>query len=308
MKFIAIKTDNGKNKGEISFYCRVLQVSRQGFHNYLLSLDKPWKYEGLVAQMFEIVEEDECNDTYGYVRMHEALELKRVSDLSGVFPHLPCERTVYRIMRRLGLIHKPKRKPNGITKADKEARKSDDKLHRDFNAEEPMKKCVTDITEIKCMDGKLYTSALMDCFDNAVLGLSIADNMRAGLCVDTLKSACISYPELRGAIVHSDRGSQYTSDEYRKAVMKFGIDQSMNSAGGRCHDNAKCESLWGRFKEELLYGRYNTEKMTMAEVKSLIWRYFMSYWNNRRICSVNGGLPPMVKRRMYYEHIAAKAA
>ena len=121
--------------------------------------------------------------------------------------------------------------------------------------------------------------------------------MKAGLCVDPLKSAMMAYPGLRGVLIHSDRGSQFTSTEYRQAIEKYGIIQSMNSAGGRCHDNAKCESLWGRFKEELLYGRYDTKKMSMAAVKSLIWRYFMSYWNNRRICSANGGLPPMVKRK-----------
>jgi putative transposase len=82
----------------------------------------------------------------------------------------------------------------------------------------------------------------------------------------------------------------------------------MNSAGGRCHDNAKCESLWGRFKEELLYDRYDAKKMSMAAVKSLIWRHFMSYWNNRRICSANGGLPPMVKRKKFYERQYAKTA
>jgi len=66
----------------------------------------------------------------------------------------------------------------------------------------------------------------------------------------------------------------------------------MNSDGGRCHDNARCESMWGRMKSELLYDRYNTEKMTVNEVKTLIWRYFISYWNNRRICSANGGSAP----------------
>jgi transposase InsO family protein len=189
----------------------------------------------------------------------------------------------------------------------------------------------------------------------------LINNMRAGLCVNTLENAVKAYPGLRGAIVRRDRGSQYTGDEYRRAVSKYGIIQSMNSAGGRCHDNAKCESLWARFKEELLYGGYDTTKidilgncarvglrtdfssdkeiltriseifkekltryggkstakpprysfrgglMTMAEVKSLIWRYFMSYWNNRRICSANGGLPPMVKRRRYYESLTKAA-
>jgi transposase InsO family protein len=112
---------------------------------------------------------------------------------------------------------------------------------------------------------------------------------------------------LRGAILHSDRGSQDTSELYRKAISKYGILQSMNSAGGRCHDHARCESMWAQFKEELLYGRYDTTSMTVEQLKTLIWRYFISYWNNRRICSVNGGLPPMVKRQQYYASIQETA-
>ena len=61
--------------------------------------------------------------------------------------------------------------------------------------------------------------------------------------------------------------------------------------------------MWARMKEELLYGRYDTESMTMEELKTLIWRYFISYWNNRRICSANEGLPPMVQRQRYYENM-----
>ena len=120
-----------------------------------------------------------------------------------------------------------------------------------------------------------------------------------------LDNAMISYPMLRGAILHSDRGSQYTSQLYREAIQIDGIRQSMNSAGGRCHDNARCESMWARMKSELLYGRYDTKKMTTQELKFLVWRYFMSYWNNRRICSTNRGLPPMVKCRQFYDSLAA---
>ena len=65
-------------------------------------------------------------------------------------------------------------------------------------------------------------------------------NMRATLCEQTLENACKAYPMLRGAILHSDRGTQYTSELYRKAINRYGIVQSMNSAGGRCHDNARC--------------------------------------------------------------------
>ena len=81
----------------------------------------------------------------------------------------------------------------------------------------------------------------------------------------------------------------------------------MNSAGGCCHDNARCESMWPRMKSELLYGRYDTKKMTTKELKVLVWRYFTGCLSNRRICSTNGGPPPMVKRRQFYDSIAATA-
>lgn len=274
-------------------------MSREAFRKYLINMDRPWKYEALANEIKSIVNEDECNDCYGRVRMYQAL-LNRNTDI-----HIPSERTVYRVMKQIDLVNKPHHKPHGITKADREARKSDDLLKRDFKAEEPLKKAVTDITEIKAKDGKLYISAIFDCFDSAVLGLAMDTNMKAPLCVRTLDNAMRSYPSLRGAIIHSDRGSQYTSDIYRGKMRSCGLIQSMNSEGGRCHDNARCESMWARMKTELLYGRYDCENMKVEEIKSIVWRYFMGYWNNRRICSANGGLPPLVKRQRYYMALAA---
>lgn len=300
--FLAIKTEDGVIKGKISFCCRMLKVTRQGFYKYLAGKDRPWKYQDLADSMRAIASEDECNDTYGRIRMYQALLLKQPEGI-----RIPGERTVYRVMEKIGLIHRPKRKPSGITKADREARKSDDLLKRDFSSKEPLKKCVTDITEIKAKDGKLYVSAIFDCFDAAILGLAMDTNMKAELCKCTLENAVRAYPALKGGIIHSDRGSQYTSATYRRSIAKYGILQSMNSAGGRCHDNARCESMWARMKEELLYGRHDTEKMTVDEVKTIIWRYFISYWNNRRICSANEGLPPMVKRQRYYESLGSAA-
>ena len=171
-----------------------------------------------------------------------------------------------------------------------------------FFLQRAVKKCITDITEISAKD-KLYVSAIFDCFDAAVLGLAMDTSMKAALCERTLDNAIRAYPTLKAAVIHFGCGTQYTSATYRKAVVRYGILQSMNSTGGRCHDNARCESMWTRMKEELLYGRYHTEKMTMEEVKTLIFRYFIGYWNNRRICSANEGLPPMVKRQRYYESL-----
>ncbi len=140
--------------------------------------------------------------------MHQVLFLKNPENV-----HIHSERTVYRIMDEMDLSHKPKRKPNGITKADSKARKSDDLLKRDFKAFEPFKKTVTDISEIKAKDGKLYVSAIFDCYDLAVLGFSIDTNMKATLCVNTLDNAFKAYPKLRGAIVYSDRDTRYTSNK-----------------------------------------------------------------------------------------------
>ena len=302
MKFIAKTTEDGAVKGKISFYCKALKVSRQAFYDYLRNKNKPWKHEQLAQLIKNILAEDECNDTYGRGRLHAALRLKYPDE------DIPRERTLYRIMERIGAAQSKRRKPNGITKADREARKSDDLLKRNFTAEKPCEKCVTDITEIPAKDGKLYVSAIFDCFDVSVLGLAMSDNMRAELCVETLENACKNHRDMRGAIIHSDRGSQYTSEKYRFAITELGIIQSMNSAGGRCHDNARCESMWARMKEELFYLRKRQpEKYTIDELKTLIWRYFLSYWNNRRICSSIGGVPPAVKRRRYYAALHAAA-
>ena len=77
MKFIAIKTEDAQIKGKLAFYCRMLHVSRQGFYNYLVNRDKPWKYQDLADVMREINAVDTCNDTYGRIRMYQALQLKQ---------------------------------------------------------------------------------------------------------------------------------------------------------------------------------------------------------------------------------------
>lgn len=92
---------------------------------------------------------------------------------------VPSERTVCRVMDEIGLSHRPKREPNGITKADREARRPGALLKRDFTSYKPLEKCVTDITEIKAKDGKLYVSAIFGCFDSGVLGLAMETNMTA---------------------------------------------------------------------------------------------------------------------------------
>lgn len=104
--------------------------------------------------------------------------------------------------------------PTELRKLTVKRENPDDLLKRDFTSAEPLKKCVTDITEIKVKNVKLYVSALFDCFDAAVLEPAMDTNMKASLCERTLDNTVHSNPVLRGAVIHSDRGTKYTSEAY----------------------------------------------------------------------------------------------
>lgn len=274
----------------ISELCRLMKVSRQGYYQYLEGKQRPEKHAELLAEIQAILDEDEENDSYGRKRMIDALRLKGRTE---------SDSTIYRVLRGHGLLQKP-RTPRGLTVADKAAHKNDNLLRRDFTAQAPCEKLVSDITQLPTADGNLYISGVFDCFENACLGLSMDDNMKTSLVVQSLLSAHNLYG-ITGAIFHTDRGSQYTSADFRASLQELGVVQSMNSDGGRCHDNAKCESMWARFKTEAIYGRRNTARMPMDQVKSLVFRYFIGYWNNRRICHAIGGVPPALKRQRYYD-------
>ena len=274
-------------------YCRVLEVSRQGYYAYLTRQNRLWKYQGLAAAMQEIHEEDICNDTYGRRRMYQALLLKQQEGVG-----IPSERTVYRVMEQIGLNHHPRRRPNGITKADRAARKPDDLLKRDFSADKPLEKCVTDITELKrrtesCMF-RLSSTALISLFLAYLWTTTCGPDCVCERWTARWRPARISEGPSSTPIAALSTPAMLTGQ-------RCGIRQSMNSDGGRWHDNARCESLWARMKCELFYDRLDSESLTVEELKTMIWRYFMSYWNRRRICSANGGLPPLVNRQAYFD-------
>ena len=288
-EYMAVKLE----QYEVKFMCEMLGVSRSGYYKHQQIKLRPDKNAEILSVMREIIAEDEENENYGKNRMRDRLREKGQK----------CSRArVAQIMEENGLLKKKKRKPQGLTRADKAAQASENQIKGDFTAEKPNMKYVTDITQTPTLDGTLYISVIFDCFDNSAWGLEMDDNMRAELVCKSVDSAMKMNPAMRGAILHSDRGSQYTSAVFRQTLDNSGIIQSMNSAGGRVADNAKCESMWGRFKQEKLY-KTDTAKLSMAQVKSMIWRYFYSYWNNRRICSAIGGMAPLTKRKLYFDSI-----
>lgn len=269
--------------------CRALRVSQQGYYQFLRRPDKSLRDRELLEQIYECLREEAENVNYGVRRIVCWLRQKR--------GYTGGERRIYRICREHHLTIRPKRRAHGMTKADAQAEKSENLIHQDFHAEKPNEKLLTDITEIPCRDGKLYLAAVLDCFDGSIQGFQADGHMRAELCVKALENACRK-SGARGMMVHSDRGSQFTSLLFRAALKRYGGIQSM-SGTGRCYDNARMESFFATLKKEKLY-QVNTRTLTKEEVKSILFRY-ISYYNLRRISLVNGGLPPLVYRRQYLE-------
>ena len=192
------------------------------------------------------------------------------------------------------LMHK--RCPNSLTKADSYTSQNDDLVRRDFTAPAPGTKYISDMTEIKCADGKLHLAAILDCFDGAVVGYAMHPHMRASLCRDAFRNAVSRYGYQNGLILHSDHGRQYTSREYRTLLAQH---ESIRQSMGRthcCFDNARMESFFATLKKELIY-RLHYVSMKREQVRQLIFRWIETYYNRLRRNTANeDNLPPLIKR------------
>jgi transposase InsO family protein len=272
--------------------CRVLKISESGYYRWLKNRGKPTARQLLSVEIQGILDDHPDNDNYGVRRMVTALAQKGVS----VSP-----RTVYRTMSEMGIIHR-RRTPRGITKATTEIQDRENLIKRNFKAEKPLRKLLSDITEIQCFDGKLYVSAVLDCYNGEILSVAMDDNMKKELCVRTVEELRSLYgKKLKGAIFHSDRGSQYTSEAFKNALGKAGLIQSL-SGTGHCFDNARMESFFATLKKEKIY-RISAYKLTREHVKSIIFRYIFVYYNRIRISSVNPrGMAPTTYREWAKNH------
>lgn len=279
-----------RSRWPVATLCRALCVSESGYYKYLRSKSKPEKHADLLAQIYELIREDPENSNYGVRRICDYLRIN-----CGYCGSL---RTIYRICKENNLIIRMKRRPKSITKADAESQKSENLIKQDFSAEAPNQKWLMDITEIPCKEGKLYLAAILDCYDGSIRGFKMDVNMRAELCVEAFRNGCRN-DDARGMILHSDRGSQFTSRLFRFHLTKVNAIQSMSSTG-RCFDNARMESFFATLKKEKIY-KYDTKKMPISEVKTIIYRY-IHYYNRRRIYSTNNGYPPLVYRKRYYQN------
>lgn len=273
--------------------CKVLDVSETGYYKWLKRHSRPYKYDELLAKIRQIRAD---NPDYGAYRIY--LHLQLYQGYTGSYY------LILKLCKDYHLMLKKKWRPKGITKADPAAQASANLIQQDFSAATPNQKWLGDITEIPTADGKLYVAAILDCFDGAIVGWKMDDNMRAELCVDAFTSAAKKH-QAYGMIFHSDRGSQYTSKLYREILFQYGARQSMSSTG-KCYDNARMESFFATLKKERIY-KFKTETMRMNTVKSLVFRFIEVYYNRKRIYTTNEGYPPLMKRALYYQTRLAQA-
>ncbi len=276
--------------------CDVLNVSETGYYRFKRNLGRPGKDAVLSAVIQDVLDEHPFNDNYGVDRMQIALMHRG---------YTVGKRRISRIMKENGWLHERKRRPKGLTRATTEIQEKENLIKQDFTSDQPYQKLLTDISQIPCHDGKLYISPIMDCFNGEIISLVMRSNMRKELCIDTFNAAAKRFP-INGAILHSDRGSQYTSEAFRKTLSNAGVLQSLSGVN-HCFDNARMESFFATLKKELLY-RIPTYKMKMDEVKAIIFRYVFVYYNRIRIYTSNpDGLPPAAYRR-HLEQPLAEAA
>jgi transposase InsO family protein len=192
---------------------------------------------------------------------------------------------VRQIMRHQGLVACQPRPFRITTEADAEAAAGmPDLINRDFTADRPGVKFVGDITYIHTWQGFVYLATVIDCYSKKVVGWSIADHMRTELVADALKNAAATTRIEASAIWHSDRGSVYTSTDFRALVTSLGMRSSMGRTGV-CWDNSMAESFFSALKNERVY---RTVYATKSQARSDVIRYIEGFYNSRRRHSALG--------------------
>ncbi len=272
--------------------CAWLVVSKSGFYDWL---DRPEsatvaRREALTRRIkYFFTKSDE---TYGYRRIHADL----VDEGIECSPEL-----VRRVMRSEGLVACQPRPFRVTTTADTEATDTPDLVERDFTATRPGAKFVGDITYIHTWAGFIYLATVIDCYSKKVVGWSIKDHMRSELVTDALKNAAATTLIEEDAVFHSDHGSVYTSNDYRKLVKALGMRSSMGRTGV-CWDNALAESFFAALKNE----RVNrTVYATKAQARRDVINYIEGFYNNHRRHSALGYKRPNEVHYNYQQPLAA---
>lgn len=279
----------------VAFLCRLLKVARSSFYAWLATAkDRAARRAADEALAHEItVVQVASRGTYGVPRIHA--ELRRLGRRVN-------RKRIARLMRERGIQGAHRRRRRSLTRADKKARTAPDLIGRDFHAGIPGAKLVGDITFLPTAEGWLYLACWLDLATREVVGYAMADHHRASLVVDALKMAHGRGGLEPGCIAHSDRGSEYTSAEFRDEIRQLGLRQSCGRTGS-CFDNAAAESFWALLKEEIGTRVWPDRATARTEV----FAFIETFYNRRRLRTHKtfGYLTPAETRQRHQHTLAA---
>ena len=235
----------------------------------------------------------EIHDEYpdkGYRRIND--------DLFRIYGFQVSDNRVLRICRYLNIKSTIKYKREGCTISDKDPQHiAENILDRNFHADAPNEKWLTDVTEFKYYAGtekrKVYLSAILDLYDRRIVAYVIGDSNNNPLVYETFEQAVTMNPNAH-PIFHSDRGFQYTSNVFHQKLLDHGMTQSMSRVG-KCIDNGPMEGFWGILKRE----RYYKRKFNSREAVVQMITEYITYYNNKRDQRRLGVLTPMEKHAQY---------
>ncbi|MDY3984285.1 MAG: IS3 family transposase [Dysosmobacter sp.] len=258
----------------------IAQLPRATFYYHLKRMNCTDKYEATKAEITAIYHENKGR--YGYRRITTELHNRN-------FPL--NHKTVQRLMKELGLVCQVRMKKYHSYKGEV-GKTAPNLLNRDFHAEKPNQKWVTDVTEFSLFGEKLYLSPILDLCSSDLVSYTISDRPVLSMVTSMLDKAFEQIPDNTNLILHSDQGWQYQHRQYQQMLRRKGIRQSM-SRKGNCLDNAVMENFFGLLKSELLYLQ---EFYSMEHFKQELIEY-LDYYNNRRIKAKLKGLPPAIHRQ-----------
>ena len=269
-----------KQKYSISEMCRFFNVSRSGYYDYVKRMDIPAKDLPLAGKIREC--QEKCGRTYGYRRVHIWLHNEGID----VDP-----KTVLRVMQKYNLLSVIRRKK--YRNYGNYLHRYENLLNRDFHADRPNQKWVTDISYIKTKQGTLYLSIIRDLYDNSIVAYKTGTEQNINLVLSTIRAAKRKEKVTAELQLHSDQGFQYTSHPYFKLTQSYNITPSM-SRKGNPYDNAMAENFFSILKTECIY---RTKLRTYEEARLLIGEY-IHFYNNERI-QLKTKLTPLEKRSQY---------
>lgn len=268
-----------REKYPIIVMCEFFGVSRSGYYDYVKRRTRSSNDLPLVELIAEC--QHRCGKTYGYRRVWVWLERQKSLYFNP--------KTVLRVMNKYGLLSEIRRRRK-YKQMGQQLHKYENLLNRNFLADRPNVKWVTDISYIHTSQGTLYLSIIRDLYDNSIVAYKTGKEQTVNLVLNTIKLAFEKESAAGELHLHSDQGFQYTSQAYFNLTKEYGITPSM-SRRGNCYDNAMAENFFSILKTECIYRH---KLATFSEAQQLIDEY-MDFYSNERI-QTKTSLTPLEKR------------